>query len=246
MTHPTASAAPAPAPLAPNAVPLGATLAWLVERAKLDDETRALVPDALTAGAADPGPLVQALLEADRMADALRVVGVALPPREGVWWAWVAARHAAEVAQTRADGPAPSAAQRSALAAAERWIAQPTDEHRRAAWDIAQVAGLDTPAGCVAAAIYFTGGSITPPNGPFVPPPAGIHATMASTATLLAALATDPEHLREVAGAFAQQGVEIVRRLGGWDAAAAVARQTFDAQAYQHAEAAKPPVLEGA
>ena len=62
---------------------------------------------------------------------------------------------------------------------------------------------------------------------------------------LLAALQTDPARLREIAGVFAQQGVEIVRRLGGWDAAIVAARQRFDAQAQLHAEASKPPTLPG-
>jgi hypothetical protein len=76
-----------------------------------------------------------------------------------------------------------------------------------------------------------------------VPPPAGLYVTIASTAVLLSAVATDAGRLREVAGAFAQQGVEIVRRMGGWDAAVGAAKQVFDAQAYQHAEASKPPKL---
>jgi hypothetical protein len=135
----------------------------------------------------------------------------------------------------------PTTAQLAALAATERWITQPNDEHRRAAWDAAQAAGLDTPIGCAGAAAYFSGGSITPPGVPFVPPPAGLHATMASTAALLAAVTTDPVHLAAVASAFVQQGLEVVRRLGGWDAALVAAKQTFDQQAHLHGEASKPP-----
>jgi hypothetical protein len=69
---------------------------------------------------------------------------------------------------------------------------------------------------------------------------------MAATAALLAAVAADAAHLSETAGAFAEQGAEIVRRLGGWDAAVAAARRVFDAQARDHAEASKPPKLPGA
>lgn len=276
MTHPTTTPSPQGAPLTPAAPgspagggaaaagPLAPLLAWLVQRAALDDEARAAAaaarPDAFAPGAADPEALVDALLRAGNVAGALRVVASALPPREGVWWAWLAARHAAQAAQARADAarsaapPAaageppplpPPTAQHAALAAVERWVSQPTDDHRRAAWDAAQVAGLESPAGCVAAAVFFTGGSVTPPHGPFVPPPAGVHVIMVSTAALLAAVATDPGRLAEVAGAFASQGAELVRRLGGWEAAAGVAKQTYDTQAYEHAEASKPPVLPG-
>jgi hypothetical protein len=78
-----------------------------------------------------------------------------------------------------------------------------------------------------------------------VPPPAGVHVTIASVSVLLSAIATDTARLREVAGAFVEQGADIVRRLGGWDAAVAAAKQVFDAQAAQHAEASKPPKLPG-
>jgi hypothetical protein len=129
----------------------------------------------------------------------------------------------------------------AALSATERWIAQPSDENRRFAWEMAQQAGLDTPVGCAAAAAYFTGGSITPPGIPFVPPPAGLHTIMASTAAMLAAVTTDPMRIGEVAAALVQQGLELVRRLGGWDAAIVAAKQTYDQQAYLHAESSKPP-----
>jgi hypothetical protein len=265
MTAPTAATPYAPPAGAPPP-PLAPMLEWLLGRAALDAEARAVVsaanPAALAPQAADPGLVVETLLKAERSAEALRVVGCALPPRECVWWAWVSARHALQSVQTRADAarepaktppPAdapptppplpPSPAQVAALAATERWITQPTDEHRRAAWDAAQLAGLDTPVGCAAAAAYFTTGSVTPPGGPYVPAPAGLHVTMASTAALLAAVATDPARMHEVAGVLVQQGLEVVRRLGGWEAAAGAAKQVHDQQLFQHAEASKPPKL---
>src|SRR5256885_1149294 len=114
MTQPVTTAEPTPLTPGPNGAPnagppapLGAALAWLADRAALDEEARAAVtfalPGALAPGAADPGPLVQGLLDAERPADALRVVACALPPREGVWWAWVSARHAMQAMQARAD-----------------------------------------------------------------------------------------------------------------------------------------------
>ncbi|GLC25020.1 DUF6931 family protein [Roseisolibacter agri] len=264
------TAPPTTQPLAPpgppaGVAPLAPALEWLVQRAALDEEARALgaaaLPAAFAPHAADPGLAVQALLQAQRPADALRLVACALPPREGVWWAWVAARHALHAAQGRADaarsapppgpdeppaGPPPAPptpAQVAALSATERWIAQPSDENRRFAWELAQQAGLDTPVGSAAAAAFFTGGSITPPGVPFVPPPAGLHATMAATAAMLAAVMTDPMRIGEVSAALVQQGLELVRRLGGWDAAIGTAKQTFDQQAYVHAESSKPPQL---
>ena len=260
MTAP--SAAPvAGAPLTGTGAGAGAlspALAWLVGRAGLDEDAQAAVraadATALASGAADPGPVIAALVKAGQAPIALRVLACALPPRESVWWAWVAARHAATVQQQRAtqhesqpaepDAPRvmpPAPLVLETLAAVERWIAQPTDDNRRAVWALAEKVGIDTPAGAVATAAFFTNGSLTPPGGPFVPAPAGLYTTLASAAVIAAAVATDAERLAEVATAFIAQGYEVVKRLGGWDAALVAAKQTFDAQAQLHAEASKPP-----
>jgi hypothetical protein len=190
----------------------------------------------------------------------LRLVASALPPREGVWWAWVAARHALltrQAAPPPGDAAAaplgtprpPTAAEHAALAAVERWIAEPTDEHRRAAWTAGQAAGLETAVGGAAGAAYFTTGSLAPPESPMaVPPPPGAHVTFAAGAALVAALETDPTRIAEVAGAFVTQAAEVVRRLGGWEQAAIGARQHYEAQRDVHAQAtgtAAAPVAGG-
>ena len=93
------------APGAPGGV--APSLAWLLGRAGIGEEAQAAVrgvaPQALAPGAADPGAVVDALLAADQAPGALQVVACSLPPREGVWWAWMAARHATGVQQQRAD-----------------------------------------------------------------------------------------------------------------------------------------------
>src|SRR3954463_6084012 len=101
----------------------------------------------LAAAVADGGALVQALVADGKTPDAFRVIAAALPPREGVWWAWVSARHATQLAAEGAEVPAKLAA---ALAAVEQWIANPDDDRRRAAWAASQAAGLETAAGCAA------------------------------------------------------------------------------------------------
>jgi hypothetical protein len=129
-----------------------------------------------------------------------------------------------------------------ALGAIERWITQPSDDTRRAAWAASEVAGLESPAGAAAAAVFFTGGSIASPDVSPVPPPAGLHSTLIGASVTLAA-ATDAASLDVVAGAYIDQASEIIKQLGGWDRAAATARQYHDAQREQHdafANAGKP------
>jgi hypothetical protein len=243
----------------PSPARLGPLLGWLVGRSGLDDEGFATVafksPDAVAPGANDPVRLAEALTAAGLPAIALALVAAALPPREGVWWAWLSVRDALNVVAERAVAPPPPgqrpaipppAVERVALAALERWIADPSDANRRAAWDAGQAADLSSPAGCACAAAFFTSGSIAAPQSPMaVPPPAGAHAVMAATAVLLAAVRADPGNLPRLVSAAVAQAGEITRRLGGWETAAAAARQHFDLQREQHGAAvaaATPPM----
>src|SRR5512146_610844 len=87
-----------------------------------------------------PADYVSLLLQKKLYPDAVRFVAHALPKREGIWWAWMCAR--------RAAGEPAKPEIRAALEATEKWIAQPNEEHRRAAMAAAEKAQFDTPAGC--------------------------------------------------------------------------------------------------
>ena len=225
MTQPTPTSTPPSATIDPS-------VAWLVERAHVPDDAMALA-----APAGDGGALVQTLMANGKAPEALRVVAAALPPREGVWWAWVSARHAAQLA---APGGVPAPAVTAALTAVEQWIANPDEDRRRAAWAAGERAGLETAAGCAAAAVFFTTGSVAPPDVTPVPPPAGIDRTLVGNAVALAA-AANPQHFEALAGAYIAQGLEVVKQFGGWDKAIAIARDHFQAQQERHLRSSKPP-----
>jgi hypothetical protein len=234
--------------------PQSGLVRWLCERAAFTDE--ALLT--LAARAADPDTLLAALAEAGKHPEAVRLVASALPKREAVWWAWVSARHAA---QTAAEAPgagsppagaaAPSAgvvppAVQHALAAVERWIAHPDDANRRTAFAAAQAATAETPVGCAGFAVFFSGGSLAAPEVPFmVPPPPGACWQLVAGAITLAAMQGPPAHMATRFAGHLAQGVEIVRRLGGWEASATMARQAYDhdvqVSAHATAQAKSPP-----
>lgn len=222
---------PASSPAGPSAA-TDPSVAWLVERAHLEDDAAALA-----ATSPDGGALVQALVADGKTPEAFRVMAVALPPREGVWWAWVSARHATQLA-ARGGEPAPPLT--AALAAVEQWIANPDDNRRRAAWNAGQAAGLETAAGCAASAVFFTSGSVAPPDVTPVPPPAGIDRLLVGTAVALAA-AAHPQHFEALAGAYIAQGLEVVKQLGGWDTAVTLSREHFQAQHERHTQLTAPP-----
>lgn len=227
---------------------LGPALTWLIGRADLDDDVwkavQQVAPGALARGSADPAIVLRALLDAGLAAEALRVMACALPPREGIWWAFIAARHALqmEVAKLGEDADRDSMARQvNVLALVERWFKEPTDENRRAVWAAAQQTGLETPAGCTGAATFFAGGSLAPAGSPHVAPPPGVHVTMAATAVLLAAATAAPDRLVELADAFTGQGIDIVRQLGSWEASLLGAKRSFDSQMEaSKAQAPKP------
>lgn len=223
----------------PTPAPPFNPIAWVVARAKLSDEASAVIGDAASDDAANGDALLNTLLEAGHVVDAVKLIAAALPPREGVWWAWTAAKHAASiVSSSGAKAPnAPVIA--SALDATERWIAAPDEANRRAVWLAAQEAGMDTPAGSAAGSAFFTGGSIAPPEITPIPPPPGIHATMAFGA-VVGASATDPEHFDALARAYVMQGFEVVRQLGGWEQSIEHARAHHDAMAHQHLAVTQP------
>ncbi|MEO7964241.1 MAG: hypothetical protein ABIT38_10080 [Gemmatimonadaceae bacterium] len=215
------TAAPPPSAEQPSQV------AWLVSRAALPDET---LP--ITANAADGGALIDNLVKDGFTAEAMRVLASALPPREGVWWAWAAARYSTQHPTAGVAKPGII----EALDATEKWIALPDDTNRRASWAASEVAGLDTAAGCAAAATFFTAGSIAPAELAVIPPPPGIHTTLVSTAVLMSAM-VNPDQLDSFAAAYIAQGVEVVKQIGGWEKSVALAKAHFDAQADQQAKA---------
>jgi hypothetical protein len=122
----------------------------------------------------------------------------ALPKREAVGWA---ARCA------RLSGGPKSPEQQTALEAVERWRLEPSEELRRAALAAAEKAQLNNPAGCAALAVFFTGGSLAPPDVPVVPPGEGLTARAVAGAVLMAAVVSEPEKAEEKYQRFLEQGI---------------------------------------
>jgi hypothetical protein len=222
MTAPLTATAPVVAP--------DPSLEWLIVRANLSDDAKAAIA---ATGRCDAA--LEALLHANLDVDALRMIAFALPPREGVWWAWTAATHASRLPAAKAM----TAELQGALAATEQWIANPDDEHRRAAWKAAQHAGLETSAGSAAAAAYFTGGSVAPADIAPIPPPPAIHAALAFV-SVIAASATDSAQFAPMARAFVAQGLTVVKQLGGYETCISHARTHHDAMLEQHKAVAEP------
>jgi len=172
--------------------------------AELGEDAMALVRPDL-----HPLELVAALMDKALFPDAVRFIAHALPKREAVWWGWVCARRAA------GDNPPPNI--KAALDATERWIAQPNEDNRRQAMAAAQTAELSTAAGCAGLAAFFSGGSLSPPEAPPVPPGEFLTAKAVAGAVIFAAVAKQPELAPEKFRSFVAQGVEVTNRVKLWE-----------------------------
>lgn len=134
---------------------------------------------ALLAPETRPGELLGGLMETGQWADAIRFMAYALPKREAAWWACLAARSAL--------GEPPKPSDLAALELAEKWVYQPNEEQRRATMPAAEATGYGTPAGWAAMAVFWSGGSIAPPDNPPVAPAPDLTAKAVVGAVLLAA-----------------------------------------------------------
>lgn len=218
-----------PDPLAALSPPMR----WLMESAKPDEPALAML-----SGNATPGGLYDAWMEQAHTTSAIRLIAGVLPARESIWWSWVSARHATQVPGGKAATPAVHVA----LAAVERWIVRPDDDARRAAWDSGNAAGLDTPIGMVSAAVFLSGTSVAPAQAATVPPPPGaVMPLVAGAITIAAASNSRADQVAPTLAAFALQGVEVVKRLGGWDAALNTAHEAHQRAQADYARASAPP-----
>jgi hypothetical protein len=139
-------------------------------------------PDAKPAldGCSDVTDALERLESAGFAAEAIRLLAQALPKRECVWWACVCA-----ASNAPADLPEPD---RQAREAAELWVRQQKDEHRRLAFARAEVNGFQSPEAWAGAAAFWSGNSISTPDLPVVPPPPHLTGTATAAALALAAI----------------------------------------------------------
>lgn len=141
---------------------------------ELSDEGRALLRNDQS-----PDQFLSLLGSHHHYNDGLQFLSRWLPIREAVWWACECLWHL--------DRPTPSRkVDEEALRAAVQWVVEPTEPHRRAAEQAADAASMSAPAGCIAQAVFWSGGSISLCDLPAVEPPPHAAARMIALALILA------------------------------------------------------------
>ncbi len=148
------------------------------------------------------------LREAGLHLDLITFLAHSLPRREAVWWGCRCVRIAV--------GPEPKPEISAALKAAETWAAAPGDVNRRKTFPAAEAVGFAHPAGSVAVAAFFSGGSLAPPNLKEVPPADHLTGLCIASAIQSAAVLNEPARAVEMYQGFIEIGLEVARGKDRW------------------------------
>lgn len=174
-------------------------------RFELRDEARPLLTPTAT-----PRGFLEVLDDRGQHSSALSFLAHALPARDAVWWGCLCLRHAASAPLPPADA--------EALKAVAEWVLEPVESRRVAAAAAAAKAGVGTPAGILATAVQWTGGSLAPPDPriPEVPPGPWLPAKAVSGALLLASARAEPTKIAGVQKTFLQLGMDLAEGRVTW------------------------------
>ncbi|KDM90329.1 DUF6931 family protein [Photobacterium galatheae] len=153
----------------------------------------------LAAENTSPRELIGMAMAQEMFADAVTFLAHALPVRESVWWA-------ACCAATRTDWNEDEA---NAVRAAKAWVHTPDETSRRHAEQMAELAGLESGAGWAAQSAFWSGGSMTKPNDPVMPPPPYLYAQAVAGCINLSAVLPDGEAAKQRYRDFIDMGLNI-------------------------------------
>jgi hypothetical protein len=180
-----------------------ATAAEVCRRFQLGREATTLLRDDLA-----PDQFLDLLVERRLFKDATNFLAFALPNREAVWWAILCAREVVS--------PAPPEPVAAALRAAEAWVQDPSEEHRRATRAAAKAAGSSSPAGQAASSAFQSGGSVGPPDGPEILPRECATAHAVVFAVTFASSQDPRDQAPERFQSFLARGVEVATGANRW------------------------------
>ncbi len=180
--------------------PPGSPLRQLCERAKIGDEAKALLTDALSTK-----EFLALLEEKELFRDALRIVAHMLPKREAIGWGCLCVRH---ILPNPKEKRLPDA-----QLAAERWVSAPTEENRWAAKQAADSEDRRTPSGMLALAVFFAGPSLAAPHLRPVPPPERMTSKMVGIGVVLSGVVSEPKKAKEKYQVFMQKAKTVMTRM---------------------------------
>lgn len=151
----------------------------VADRFDLDDESKQFLEDGQT-----PVEFLRILIEHELYYDAVTFLAHCLDAESAIRWA------SACVKQHFKDS---NADYQQAVQATDAWLQDPSEENRRVAETHAEKNEYATPAGWLAAAAFWSGGSIVEEGQPAVEPPTYLYAHAVAGAIVMAAGLGEPE-----------------------------------------------------
>jgi len=174
------------------------------ERAGLDDQARKLAEKEIPVRV-----FIDELARGGRVREAVHSLVQVMPKPDAIAWGAEAIRKV-DVALLHRGGP-------EAMQNIEAWLEEPTEERRRAAKAAADQAGLGTPPGWLAFAVFVSGGSMAPEEAPVAPePPPHVCGRMVAGAMGLA-VALEPRMTQERLRTFLDAGLRRAEQLKIWE-----------------------------
>lgn len=164
------------------------------EDMEIDGQARAIALDA-----ARPQAAVRALLERGHPQAALQLLARLLPKRYVVAWLCQCARD-----ESLSD------IDRAGTMVAERWVREPDEAQRRAAYEFATADGYSTLGGWLAATAGWSGGSLAPAAQDTPVPPPPFMTARAATAAVNLLAAQEPDRFDERRLAFATRAIALL------------------------------------
>ena len=156
----------------------------------------------LTSPASAPVPAVlQELQDKGETLDMIRLLSVALPPRERVWWAVLAAK---DMTAKQGIEPTPT------LAAAEAWVFEPTEANQERAKTAIQTAGVKDDFVHCATGVLYAEDTLGPGELKEYPAPPGAGAVSAFAMNVLA-MREHPEDLDGYQQVIIDRALDIAR-----------------------------------
>ncbi len=173
-------------------------------RYKPSDEARALLRDGMT-----PEAFFAALTDEGLFRDAVPFMANWLPKEQAIWWGALCAWELSREQTTPGID--------EAFETVVKWLKDPTEQNRRAAEAAGKDLGMAVPAGAVAMAVFFSGGSMSRPGLPEATPPAGLTGKTVAVAVLMAARECNPKDVDNQIRMFLRLGLDVLAGKNRWD-----------------------------
>lgn len=170
----------------------------IVDEGELESDSAQLLKESMR-----PEAFINALIEADRLPDAIKVMARALPVREAVWWACVCTRQMAGL-----DG---DKAQSDGVAAAEAWVYDPSDANREKAFEVVKTHDSTGGGTLCAMAAAYSAGNVPLGEGQSVDLDTSILPQLLTGAVMTAAAEQQGEAIKARLRLFLSSGEDIAR-----------------------------------